>query len=116
VIAHAPPPSPVLAFGGDDAMAVERATSEAHPASQRQQRRAQAVRARETRANLVGSWARAEEDAEAAVSWTHRMLQDREARAAMSASLVLWMCPSDGQASAVTLTGVMAYTKPCLIP
>ena len=96
---NAPTPSSVLAFGGDDAMAVERATSGAHPASQRQQRRAQAVRARETRANLIGSWVRAEEDAEAALWWTQRTLQDHAARDAMTASLDLWMWPSDGQGS-----------------
>ena len=97
VMANAPTPSSVLAFGGDDDMAVERVTSGAHPASQRQQRRAQAVRARETRANLIGSWVRAEEDAEAALQWTQRTLQDHAARDAMTASLDLWMWPSHGQ-------------------
>ena len=99
VLANAPTPSPVLAFAGDDAMAVADATLGTHPAPQTQQRKARAARAREARANLSASWARAEEDAEAAVSWSHRMLQDRGARAAMTASLDLWMWPSDGQDS-----------------
>ena len=98
-MANAPTPSSVLAFGGDDAMAVADATLGTHPAPQTQQRKARAARAREARANLSASWARAEEDAEAAVSWSHRMLQDRGARAAMTASLDLWMWPSDGQDS-----------------
>jgi hypothetical protein len=89
----------VLDSEGADAMVVESATSGTPPAPKTQHRRAQAVRARETRANLIASWARAEEDAEAAVSWTHRILQDREARAAMTASLDLWTWPSGSQAS-----------------
>ena len=57
------------------------------------------------------------EDAEAAIRWTHRTLQDQAARDAMTASLDLWMWPSDGQDSEGNpSTGVMAYTKPCLIP
>jgi len=97
-MANAPTPFPVLDPAGDDAMVVEDATSGTHPAPQTQQRKAQAVRARAARANLIESWERAEEDAEAAIRWTQRMLQDREARHAMTASLDLWMWPSDGQA------------------
>ena len=99
VMVNAPTPFPVLDSEGEDARVVEDATSGTQPAPQTQQRKAQAVRARAARANLIGSWARAEEDAEAAVSWSHRMLQDRGARAAMTASLDLWMWPSDGQDS-----------------
>jgi hypothetical protein len=94
VMVNAPTPFPVLDSEGDDARVVEDATSGTHPAPQTQQRKAQAVRARAARANLIGSWARAEEDAEAAIRWTQRMLQDREARDAMTASLDLWTSPS----------------------
>jgi hypothetical protein len=41
----------------------------------------------------------AEEDTEAAIRWTQRTLQDHAARHAMTASLDLWMWPSDGQDS-----------------
>ena len=98
-MANAPTPFPVLDSVGADAVVVENATLGTPPAPQTQQRKARAARAREARAHLSASWARAEEDAEAAVSWSHRMLQDRGARAAMTASLDLWMWPSDGQDS-----------------
>ena len=47
----------------------------------------------------MGSWARAEEDAEAALQWTQRTLQDHAAPDAMTASLHLWMWPSGAQDS-----------------
>ena len=50
----------------------------------------------------------AEEDTEAALRWTERTLQDHAARAAMTASLDLWMWPSDGQDSEGNPGGVHA--------
>ena len=99
VRANAPTPFPVLDSEGADAMVVESATSGTPPTPQTQHRRAQAARARETQANLIESWVRAEEDAEAVIRWTERTLQAHEARHAMTASLPLWRWPSDGQAS-----------------
>ena len=97
VMANAPTPFPVSDSEGADAMVVESATSGTPPAPKTQHRRAQAARARETQANLIESWVRAEEDAEAAIRWTQRTLQGQTARDAMTASLDLWMSPSDGQ-------------------
>ena len=97
---NAHPPFPMMDPAGDDVMGVEDATSGTHPAPQTPPRKAQAVRARAARANLIASWESAEEDAEAAIRWTHRTLQDQAARDAMTASLALWMWPSDGQDSA----------------
>ena len=78
-------------------MTVEDATSGTHPALRTQRRRAQAERARQTRANLKGVRDMAEEDTEAAIRWTQSTLL--QARDAMMASLGLWMWPSDGQDS-----------------
>jgi len=86
-------------------MGVEDATSGTRPASRRQQRNARATRDRETRAHSIRSWEMAEEDTEAAIRWTQRTLQDHAARHAMTASLDLWMWPSDGQDSAGTRAG-----------
>jgi hypothetical protein len=117
VMPNASPPFPLMDPAGDDTMVVEDATSGTHPAPQTQQRKAQAVRARAAHANLIASWESAEEDAEAAIRWTQHTLQGQAARDAMTASLDLWMWPSDGQDSEGNpSTGVMAYTKPCLIP
>jgi hypothetical protein len=96
---NASPPFPMMDPAGDDAMVVEDATSGTHPAPQTQQRKAQAVRARAAHANLIASWESAEEDAEAAIRWTQRTLQGQSARDAMTASLDLWMWPSDGHDS-----------------
>ena len=98
-MANAPTPFPVSDPAGADAMVVASATSGTPPTPKTQHRRAQAARARETQANLIESWVRAEADAEAAIRWTHRTLQGQTARDAMTASLDLWMWPSDSQAS-----------------
>ena len=84
---------------GDEVMGVEDATLGTHPASKRQQRNARATRDRETRATSIRSWEMAEQDTEAALRWTQSTLQDHAARDAMTASLDLWMWPSDGQDS-----------------
>ena len=101
---------------GDDVMGVEDATSPAHQASQRQQRRARATRDRATRATSVRSGEMAEEDTEAALRWTKSTLKGHAARDAMTASLDLWMWPSDAPDSAGNPVGGHGPNEPMFDP